>query len=184
MQPSYFFIPDDHRLRQQAATIALERRHSIDKRPTKAAPREVDFDAPTEQISLFAALSSTVVDESTADSANGLDPSEAPLVSSGADLIGHPFDLPPPPPLAGVAATPDVPGELHAIRSRFASKQELRDKNADRARTIARIVGWEHRAVNGELNRRSGVHRITEATAQQLERRLVAADEWLDELTG
>lgn len=184
VQPSYFFIPDDHRLRQQAATIALERRHSIDKRPTADNGRDVEFDKPTEQISLFTALSSTVVDDNLADSANGLDPDESPLVSSGADLIGHPFDLPPPPPLAGVAASLDVPSELSAIRSRFASKQDLRDKNADRARTIARIVGWEHRAVNGELNRRSGVHRITEATAQQLERRLAAADEWLEELTG
>ncbi len=62
--------------------------------------------------------------------------------------------------------------------------RELRDKNSDRVRTIARILGWEHRAVNSELNRRSGVHRITEATTQQLEKRLASAEDWLDELTG
>ena len=99
-------------------------------------------------------------------------------------MVGHPFDLPPPPPLAGRKATPAVPEELAQLRSRFAGKRELRDRNADRARTIARIVGWEHRAVNGELNRRSGVHRITEATVQQLEHRLAVADDWLEELTG
>ena len=181
-QPSYFFIPDDHRLRQHAATIAMERRHSIDKRPAPEAPREVAFDDSTEQMSLFSALSSSVVDE--ADGVDGLDPSEAAVIASGADLIGHPFDLPPPPPLAGRNATPAIPEELAELRSRFANKRELRDRNADRARTIARLVGWEHRAVNGELNRRSGVHRITEATAQQLERRLAVAEEWLDELTG
>lgn len=181
-QPSYFFIPDDHRLRLHASTIALERRHSIDKRPTKETVREVEFDDPTEQMSLFAALSSTVVDE--LDLADGLDPSEAAVSASGADLIGHPFDLPPPPPLSGREVQSGVPEELAALRSRFASKRELRDRNADRARTIARIVGMEHRAVNGELNRRSGVHRITEATLQQLEHRLSVAEKWLEDLTG
>jgi hypothetical protein len=33
--------------------------------------------------------------------------------------------------------------------------------------------------VNAELNRRSGVRRVTEATIEQLERRLAAADRWL-----
>ena len=144
--------------------------------------REVEFDDPTEQMSLFAALSSTVVDE--LDLADGLDPSEAAVSASGADLIGHPFDLPPPPPLSGREVQSGVPEELAALRSRFASKRELRDRNADRARTIARIVGMEHRAVNGELNRRSGVHRITEATLQQLEHRLSVAEKWLEDLTG
>ena len=182
VQPSYFFIPDDHRLRQHAAMIATERRHSVDKRPTTETIREAHLDDPTEQMSLFAALSSTVVDE--IDTADGLDPGEAAIIASGADLVGHPFDLPPPPPLAGRGATPAVPEALTQLRSRFAGKRELRDRNADRARTIARIVGWEHRAVNGELNRRSGVHRITEATVQQLEHRLAVADDWLEELTG
>ena len=183
VQPSYFFIPADHRLRQHAATIAMERRHAIDKRPKVENRREVEFDDPSEQMSLFAALSSTVVDE-VVDAADGLDQSEAAIVNSGADLIGHPFDLPPPPPLAGRSATATIPEELTQLRSRFANKRELRDRNADRARTIAQLVGLEHRAVNGELNRRSGVHRITEATVQQLERRLALAEEWLDELTG
>lgn len=182
VQPSYFFIPDDHRLRSHAATIALERRHSIDKRPSTETTRDVAFDEPTEQMSLFAALSSSVLEE--VDTADGLDVGEAEVVVSGADLVGHPFDLPPPPPLAGRTAATAIPEELTALRSRFTSKRELRDRNADRARTIARIVGWEHRAVNGELNRRSGVHRITEATVQQLERRLAVADEWLEDLTG
>jgi len=36
-----------------------------------------------------------------------------------------------------------------------------------------------HAQVNAELNRRAGVRRVTEATIDQLERRLVAADRWL-----
>ena len=77
-----------------------------------------------------------------------------------------------------------MPAALADIRSRFAGKKELRDRNSDRVRTISQILGWEHRAVNGELNRRSGIHRITEATADQLQHRLTCADKWLDELTG
>ena len=138
VQPSYFFIPADHRLRQHAATIAMERRHAIDKRPKVENRREVEFDDPSEQMSLFAALSSTVVDE-VVDAADGLDQSEAAIVNSGADLIGHPFDLPPPPPLAGRSATATIPEELTQLRSRFANKRELRDRNADRARTIAPV---------------------------------------------
>jgi superfamily II DNA or RNA helicase len=181
-QPAYFFVPDDHRLRGHAATIAMERRHSVEKRPSpdRVAQDSAALDDPTEQMSLFAALSSTVLDEQTAD---GIDPDEPPILSTAGDLIGHPFELPPPPPLLG-RTEPVVPDALAAIRSRFVGKRELRDKNSDRVRTIARILGWEHRAVNGELNRRSGVHRITEATTQQLERRLVSAEEWLEELTG
>lgn len=183
VQPAYFYIPDDHRLRGHASTIALERRHSIDKRPASAEPaREAEFDDAAEQMSLFAPLSSTVVDQGRG--ADGIDPDEAPLVSSGADLVGHPFDLPPPPPLAGRSDEPAIPTALTDLRSRFVTKRELRDRNADRARTLARVLGWEHRAINAELNRRSGVHRVTEATIEQLERRVRAADEWLDELTG
>lgn len=185
-QPAYFFVPDDHRLRNHAATIAMQRRHSVDKRPTsdRIDNDPAAFDDPIEQMSLFTALSSTVLEDTVRDEANdGIDPDEPALTSSIGDLVGHPFDLPPPPPLAGRAEV-DVPDALADIRSRFVGKRELRDKNSDRVRTIARILGWEHRAVNGELNRRSGVHRITEATTQQLEKRLSTAEVWLEELTG
>lgn len=185
-QPAYFFVPDDHRLRNHAATIAMQRRHSVDKRPTsdRIENDPAALDDPTEQMSLFAALSSTVLeDNARVDANDGIDPNEPALASSVGDLVGHPFDLPPPPPLQGRDIV-DVPDALADIRSRFVGKRELRDKNSDRVRTIARILGWEHRAVNGELNRRSGVHRITEATTQQLERRLTTADAWLEELTG
>jgi hypothetical protein len=43
---------------------------------------------------------------------------------------------------------------------------------------IARATGMTHAAVNGELNRAIGLKRITEATVEQLERRLEKADQW------
>jgi superfamily II DNA or RNA helicase len=182
VQPSYFFVPDDHRLRGHAATIAVQRRHSVEQRPESAAPPSDPAALDElEQMSLFSALSSTVLEESW--ESDGLDNAEPVMQASSTDLIGHPFQLPPPPPLAGREVVSPVDA-LSEMRSRFVSKKDLREKNADRVLAIARQLGWEHRAVNGELNRRSGVHRITEATTSQLERRLSFAEKWLDELTG
>ena len=42
----------------------------------------------------------------------------------------------------------------------------------DRARRIARLTGLTHAQVNRELNRLASLDRITEATVEQLERRL------------
>ena len=36
-----------------------------------------------------------------------------------------------------------------------------------------------HAEVNAELNRHAGIRRVTEATTEQLERRLRAAEAWL-----
>ena len=58
-------------------------------------------------------------------------------------------------------------------------KKALRDSNADRARRLARLTGLTHAQVNMELNRLTGVDRVTEATVDQLERRLRHAEAWL-----
>ena len=181
-QPSYFFVPDDHRLRSHAASIAVERRHAVEHRPqsTREIDRSMELDE-VEQMSLFAALSASVVEDSW--ERDGLDDSEASVVVTGGDLVGHRFDLPPPPPLAG-RDVPVAQEQISELRGLFVGKRELRDKNADRVRTIAQVIGWEHRAVNSELNRRSDVHRITEASVHELEKRLGHAELWLDELTG
>jgi len=62
VQPAYFFVPDDHRLRGHAATIAVQRRHSVEQRPESAAPpNDPAALDELEQMSLFSALSSTVL---------------------------------------------------------------------------------------------------------------------------
>ena len=108
------FLPDDLRLRSHAALIAEQRRHSIELRSVRAS--EQGFDeigqarGDEEQMSLFAALSSTAID--TAVHADGLDHSER-LVVLPDDLEGFPVDLPPPPPLPGRAtADLDDPWQL------------------------------------------------------------------------
>ena len=58
-------------------------------------------------------------------------------------------------------------------------KVALRDSNADLARDLVRSTGWGHPQVNAELNRLSGIRKISEATLEQLEQRLVAGRKWL-----
>lgn len=194
-QKAYLYLPDDARLRHHAATIAEQRRHSIDKRRSRdddhdpAAFDKVRPDAgEEEQLSLFAAVSSSVLSDTPAD--DGLDHTED-LLESAEDLLVIPVELPPAPPLPGRPAGalgPDdpggaeAPGSLADLRTRREVKQQLRGRNADRALTIVRLSALPHSHVNAELNRRSGIRRINDATVDQLERRLREADRWLDEL--
>ena len=63
--------------------------------------------------------------------------------------------------------------------TRREEKRHLRDENATVARELARRARLTHAQVNAELNRLSGVGKVSEATVEQLERRLAAADKWL-----
>src|SRR5206468_8319308 len=72
-QAAYMFIPDDVRLRKFGAGIAEQRRHSLRKRDDEEGRRNEDTEAPpkkteterdlSEQLSLFAAISATPLDE-------------------------------------------------------------------------------------------------------------------------
>ncbi len=64
-------------------------------------------------------------------------------------------------------------------RTRRQTKDALRVANAAAARDLARRIGLSHAQVNAELNRQVGVHRVAEATVEQLETRLEQADRWL-----
>ena len=87
-------------------------------------------------------------------------------------------DLAPPPPVAAALAA-EFPG-----LTRRQVKDRLRDQNTDVARDIAYVTGLSHAAVNAELNRKVGVDRVTLATVEQLQERLVHARRWLDRLRG
>ena len=82
-----------------------------------------------------------------------------------------------PPPRPGAGG----PGAIHH-RTRREHKAHLRAENADWARDLVRVTGLSHAQVNSELNRSSGVTKISEATVEQLERRLKAAEAWLRRL--
>jgi hypothetical protein len=64
-----------------------------------------------------------------------------------------------------------------AARTRREEKRRLRDQNSELVMTLVRRTGQTHAQVNAELNRLSGVGRITEATVAQLRRRLEIAEQ-------
>lgn len=57
-------------------------------------------------------------------------------------------------------------------------KLQLRECNAQLARDLVRRTGWGHAQVNAELNRLAGINPVTEATVEQLERRIRQAHMW------
>ena len=63
-------------------------------------------------------------------------------------------------------------------RTRREEKERLRKANADVSRLLAHQTGMTHSAVNAELNRWSGVTKVSEATVELLERRLRKAEQW------
>ena len=184
-QRAYLFIPDDARLRALAHRIAEQRRHSLHRR-TRADEPEIDpradpLGAEAEQLSLFAPLSAVAVGDARAtevDTIRSWEQDSAGMADTDRTIE---VDMPPPPPAGGAAAPADDetldPGRpVPTMRER---KRLLRDRNADRVRELARTTGLSHPQVNSELNRLSGLERITEATVEQLERRLHHADGWL-----
>jgi superfamily II DNA or RNA helicase len=71
-----------------------------------------------------------------------------------------------------------VEGPTGPVLTRRERKTRLRHANADLARSLVHKTGWSHAQVNAELNRLAGVSRVTEATLEQLERRLRQAEHW------
>ncbi|MFN8624139.1 MAG: DEAD/DEAH box helicase family protein [Chloroflexota bacterium] len=178
-QRAWLYLPDDPRLRIRAAQIADQRRHSLRKDARgegdeEAGTRpELPFDQGAEQLSMFEALSAVSTGE-----AGALSPWQEALPDdweSGADP-GILVDLAPPPPVAAALAL-EFPG-----LTRRQIKDRLRDQNTAVARDIAYVTGLSHAAVNGELNRKVGVDRVTMATVEQLQERLAHGRRWLDKL--
>lgn len=178
-QKAYLFIPDDPRLRTRAFQIADQRRHSLRKRDQERMERDpAALDAGgEEQMSLFAALSAVATEHvkatfDTDDVDDDLDPA---LDDDDPTLV---LTLAPPPPLAGDRRSVADLGELGlaiggaAARTRREEKRRLREQNAEIVATLVRRTGQSHAQINGELNRLSGVGRITEATVSQLRKRL------------
>ena len=178
-QPSYMFIPDDPRLRAHAFAITTQRRHSLRRDDADEATDEVTNDAPPdgegpqEQLSLFAAISAVSVGASSVHRVE--DGLPAASVHRDADDDGVLMDLGPLPTLHsdGEIPEPVPPGGVRRYRT------ALREVNGTLTRDIARVTGLSHAQVNGELNRRVGLERISEATVAQLERRRDHASSWL-----
>ena len=168
-QRAWLFIPDDPRLRMHAARVAEQRRHSL-RRDDRDARERDDVEAiggDDEQMSLFAMISAVA----TSVDVHGDEFDFFELVDEGGEEVE--LALAPPPPLEGGGGTGTT------TMTRTEEKRYLRDANATVARELVRRTRMTHAQVNAELNRLSGVRRVTEATIDQLERRLNAGDRWL-----
>jgi superfamily II DNA or RNA helicase len=169
-QRSWLYIPDDPRLRTHAAGVAEQRRHSLrkDDAPERAERDEDAAGGDDVQMSLFAVISAVALE--------GREPDDLPYDPEPDGSAGEDIELmlAPPPPLTGGG----MDGAVVTL-TRREEKRILRDQNASVARELVRRTRLTHAQVNAELNRLSGVRRVTEATMEQLERRLGVADRWL-----
>lgn len=191
-QRAYMFIPDDPRLRGFAHGIAEQRRHSLrreDREEREFEEREEDGPAnesDEEQLSLFAAISATPLDEE----GRPLDhtPVRVPAVDPVEDEEEEeePFELVAPEPNPEMPAPepviPEAPGAAARPTSSRARRRELRELNSSKVRALVHATRRGHAEVNAELNRQVGIQRITEATVKQLEHRLEMATRWLRKL--
>jgi superfamily II DNA or RNA helicase len=180
-QKAFMFVPDDLRLRTFAAQLAEQRAHSLKRREDEGDQVPVELDAlpldGDDQLSLFQAISATVLDQG--------DPSSIFDDAHPEDLIVEPdmeglhleIELLPPPPLVGGGD----PGSVGTITvSRTQRKRELRQTNSDRARMLTHLTGLSPEVINGRLNTDAGIRSIGEATLKDLEKRLALADRWID----
>jgi len=135
-----------------------------------------------EQMSLFAALSAVATDHQTHAPFESGDDVDDDLDASFDDDDSLLVDLGPPPPLAGDRRFLDdaraALGDDAATnaRTRAQQKKRLRERNAELVAVLVRRTGQTHPQINSELNRLSGIDRISEATVRQLEKRLEVAE--------
>jgi superfamily II DNA or RNA helicase len=203
-QHAYMFIPDDARLRNFALGIAEQRRHSLRKPDAKddgEFERDDAEDAEREgakdredQLSLFAAISAIPLDE------NGQPLDASPVVDSGEadpdetsipglvddaedtdEADGEAFELVLPD-FGKAVPTPEPDAAVETAALPRNRRRKLRELNSVCVRSLVRLTGRGHAQINADLNQRSGIRRITEATVPQLERRLEVAELWLKRL--
>ncbi|MGH2719632.1 MAG: DEAD/DEAH box helicase, partial [Actinomycetota bacterium] len=180
-QKSYLYIPDEPRLRARAFAVAEQRRHSLQRPEPREgegfAEREQPEGADNEQFSLFAAISAVPLGQVDHGGAPDWLVDEDPTPDPADDAA---LTISLPPLAAGVPGTAAA-GMAPDGRTLREHKSQLRQAQTAKVRSIARLTGLTHAAVNLELNRVVGVNKVSEATAGQLERRLEAARRWLDQ---
>ncbi len=179
-QRAYMFIPDDHRLRHFGYTIADSRRHNLhkDSRGERTDDEERERTDDADQMSLFAVHSATA-SELEADTGIFIEDEEerdTPTATESDELV---IDLTQVPLPGGTPATVGSLGPTGAPVGDRNERDRLRRINTDLTKELVELTGKGHKIVNGELNRRAGISKISEATIIELNRRSRAAEEWL-----
>lgn len=179
---AYMFVPDDPRLRHFASSIAETRRHrletALDDREKREGPDQGDDD---EQLSLFAVHSATAIETDVRDS----DPDD---IFANHEECGfydtHASDVDDPELMIDLTMLPPVgiagPTSNGAPVNSRAERERLRSVNSQWVRDLVTVTGLGHAQINAELNRISGVKKVSEATVQQLARRAKGARDWFD----
>jgi superfamily II DNA or RNA helicase len=197
-QKAYVYIPDDPRLRTHAFTIAEARRHVL--RPPSEEDREdgtrdpaaldplTPADQAGEQLSLFSVVSATATGI-TMHAVTG----EGTLGGNEMEYFDDEVEVPEPDPdldpsralilpllptAAGTISDPNDSSQISVAERR----EDLRTRNADLARRLVDLTGWNHARVNAEMNRLAGVTKVSTATVDQLERRIRYSESWLRRL--
>ncbi|MEQ9162468.1 MAG: hypothetical protein RLN74_07160, partial [Ilumatobacter fluminis] len=186
-QKAYVYVPDDPRLRNHAFQIAEARRHVLrppakqdddEMSPNGELDRQVAVDDAAEQLALFSVVSSTA----TGVKFHAVTETGVEHYDDEPDPPTPDFDADP----ALAVELPDVPTEAGLVPfgslSVAEQKDELRTRNADVAKRLVDMTGWNHARVQGEMNRLAGISKVSTATVDQLERRLRYAESWLRRL--
>jgi hypothetical protein len=189
-QKAYVYVPDDPRLRNHAFQIAEARRHVL--RPPTERDEEHDLgeldrqthdDDLAEQLSLFTVVSSTAtgirfhtVTEAGVQQFDQYQFDDEPDVPEPAfgDDPALAIDLPAIPTESGLVSWSSL--------SIAEQKDDLRTRNADVAKRLVDLTGWNHAKVQAEMNRLAGVSKVATATVEQLARRLRYSESWLRRL--
>ncbi len=195
-QKAYVFIPDDPRLRAHAFTIAEARRHVL-RPPSTDDPDDqqgAEFDPLTvtddsgEQLSLFSVVSATATGI-TMHAVTG----EGALGGTETEYFDDEPEIPEPDPhldpslALSLPMLPTAAGTITDLStgsplSVAERREDLRTRNADVARRLVDLTGWNHARVNAEMNRLAGVTKVSTATVDQLERRIRYSESWLRRL--
>lgn len=182
-QRAYLFMPDDVRLRQFGSTISETRRHVLVKKSDAETDGFEESESEGleplvddgEQLSLFAVLSAT---------ADGLPPDLDIFADDDPDHDGVQDGPPSEADEALVIDLSSLPpaGPVALTRRGRKERDRLREANAELARQLVGLTGKTHAAVNFELNRLSGVSKVSEATVDQLDRRARQGQLWIDRI--
>ncbi len=174
LQRAYMFIPDDYRLRKFGAEIGDSRKHSLTKKTRDGDELDSRSD-PTDQMSLFAVKSATLGGNSDLDVFAEDESVSANLEEAVQEELV--LDLGALPSLNG--SDNQMSGTAGALSASHDERARLRRINKDLTTELVQLTGRTPQVVNGELNRLSGVKKVSEATILQLNKRSRVGEEWL-----